>query len=152
MTNPITIYSDGSCFPNPGAGGWGAVICHDTMDYCVYGGVPYSTNNGMELTAALRALEALSAPSSVILYTDSQYLQKAMTEWLKGWKRRGWKRGGGGKPLKNVELWIELDKMNTYHEVDWRWVKGHNGCLLNEIADGLADMGRSEQVEYKVLT
>jgi len=151
MTSQVIIYSDGSCGPgNPGKGGWGAVIQYPNVKRYVYGGSSFATNNAMEMTAALRALEALSAPFDVILHTDSQYVQKGMTQWLKGWKRRNWVTSVG-TPVKNAELWIALDRLNCYHQIDWRWVRGHNGDRMNELADELANQGRIEQCDYKIV-
>ena len=131
----VVIYTDGGCRPNPGAGGWAAVLMYGDVRKELSGGEPETTNNRMELTAAVRALEALRRRCEVTLHTDSQYLQKGVTSWMASWKRRGWKRSGGG--LKNVDLWKALDVLTQKHEIRWRWVKGHAGNLENERCDEL---------------
>ena len=132
----VTIYTDGGCDPNPGVGGWAAVLLHGKVVKELSGGVTASTNNRMELTAAIRALEALKEPCKVEVYTDSQYVQRGITEWLPGWKRRGWRRRGGA--IKNLDLWQALDALRGKHEVKWRWVRGHDGNQYNERCDELA--------------
>jgi len=134
----ITIYTDGGADPNPGPGGWGAVLIDDVSGRTkeLSGGEPQTTNNRMELTAAIRALEALKTPCRVALYTDSQYLRRGITRWLPGWIRRGWQRKGG--QLKNVDLWQALAELVARHEIEWHWVKGHSGQRHNERADALA--------------
>lgn len=132
-----TIYTDGSCEPNPGPGGWAALIHYsDGKELKLSGGEKNSTNNRMELTAALEALRAIKESVEVVIYTDSQYLQKGITEWLPGWKARNWKRKGGA--LANQELWMSLDKEITRHKIQWKWVKGHAGNVGNQIVDQLA--------------
>jgi ribonuclease HI len=136
----VRIYADGACKGNPGPGGWGALLVIDTREKELFGGEPATTNNRMELTAVIRALESLKRESRVELYTDSQYVQKGMTEWLASWKRRGWKTADK-KPVKNEDLWKRLDEVASGHEVSWHWVKGHAGHPENERADALANLG-----------
>ena len=136
----VEIYSDGACRGNPGPGGWGALLRMQGTEKEIFGGEAATTNNRMELTAVIRALEALKRPSRVRLYTDSQYVQKGISEWIGAWKRRGWKTADK-KPVKNVDLWQELDALNAMHEVKWNWVKGHAGHPENERADQLANRG-----------
>ena len=138
MTEPSTIqvYTDGACTGNPGPGGWGAVLLRDGKKKRISGGEAYTTNNRMELTAALSALQRIDKPSQIALYTDSEYLKKGITEWLPGWKARNWKRKGGA--LANIDLWQALDQALQRHTVSWHWVRGHAGHLLNEEADRLA--------------
>ena len=134
---PVLIYTDGACSGNPGPGGWGAVLLSGGHERELSGGEPQTTNNRMELMAAIMALEALKRPCKVDLYTDSQYVRQGITEWLPGWKARGWKTADK-KPVKNDDLWRRLDEARARHEVGWHWVKGHAGHPLNERADGLA--------------
>jgi ribonuclease HI len=136
----IHIYTDGACKGNPGPGGWGAVLEHDGKEREIYGGERSTTNNRMELTAVIEALAALKRPSRVILHTDSQYVQKGITEWINGWKARGW-RTASKEPVKNIDLWKKLDEVVKSHEIDWVWVKGHSGHDGNERADALANKG-----------
>jgi ribonuclease HI len=137
---PVTIYTDGACSGNPGPGGWGAILISGGHEREIMGGEILTTNNRMEMTAAIRALEALKRPCKVELHTDSQYLRQGITEWLAGWKARGW-RTADKKPVKNEDLWRELDAARARHDVSWRWVKGHAGHPLNERADALARAG-----------
>ncbi|HEX4873008.1 MAG TPA: ribonuclease HI [Nevskiaceae bacterium] len=139
----VTIYTDGACKGNPGPGGWGALLHYQGRDRELCGGEPATTNNRMELTAAIRALDALREPCEVTLYTDSTYVMKGLTEWLPGWKRRQW-RTADGSPVKNVDLWQALDAAAARHRIDWRWVKGHAGDPGNEAADALANRGLRE--------
>lgn len=132
----LTIYSDGSCLGNPGRGGWAALIREGSGERVLTGSEAQSTNNRMELTAALRALEALSGRSQVDFYTDSEYLRRGITEWLPGWRARGWKRKGG--KLANVELWQALDRAIERHQIHWHWVKGHSTNKDNQRVDKLA--------------
>lgn len=132
----IVIYTDGGCEPNPGFGGWGVVLLYNDRRKELSGGEPNTTNNRMELTAAIRALESLTRPCEVELHTDSEYVKKGITEWLPGWKRRNWKRKGG--PLKNEDLWRALDSIVSGHEIRWAWVRGHTGVNENERCDELA--------------
>jgi ribonuclease HI len=136
----IHIYTDGACKGNPGPGGWGAVLEYDGKEREMYGGEPSTTNNRMELTAVIEALAALKRPCRVILHTDSQYVQKGITEWINGWKARGWKTAAKA-PVKNVDLWKKLDEVVRTHDIDWVWVKGHAGDVGNERADALANKG-----------
>lgn len=132
----VTIYTDGGCDPNPGIGGWGAILIFKGRERELSGSDPESTNNRMEMTAAIEALSALKRPCTVVLHTDSEYLKKGITEWLPGWKRRNWRRKGG--PIKNLDLWRDLDRLAGIHQVQWRWVKGHAGHHYNERCDALA--------------
>ncbi len=134
---PVLIYTDGACSGNPGPGGWGAVLISSGHERELSGGEPHTTNNRMEIMAAIAALEALTRPCTVDLHTDSQYLRQGITEWIAGWKARGW-RTADKKPVKNEDLWKRLDLARARHEVRWHWVKGHAGHPLNERADGLA--------------
>ena len=136
----VEIYSDGACRGNPGPGGWGAILRLNGVEKELFGGEAATTNNRMELTAAIRGLEALKRPSRVRLYTDSQYVQKGISEWVRGWKRKGWMTADK-KPVKNVDLWKRLDELNAQHEVEWVWVRGHAGHPENERADKLANKG-----------
>ncbi|MES2938059.1 MAG: ribonuclease HI [Pseudomonadota bacterium] len=140
--NQVEIYTDGACKGNPGPGGWGVLLKSGTTQKELYGGDPSTTNNRMELMAVIQALEALKRPCAVTLYLDSQYVLKGITEWLPGWKAKGW-RTASKQPVKNVELWQRLDDllMRSGHAVDWRWVRGHNGDPGNERADALANLG-----------
>lgn len=140
---PVEIYTDGACRGNPGPGGWGVVLRYAGREKSLHGGEPQTTNNRMELTAAIQALESLKRPCRVVLTTDSQYLRRGITEWLPNWKRRGW-RTAERKPVKNVDLWQRLDALAARHEIEWRWVRGHNGHPGNERADRLANQGIDE--------
>jgi ribonuclease HI len=137
----VVIYTDGGCAPNPGPGGWGAILISGTHRKELCGGEPQSTNNRMELSAAIAALEALKKPSRVELHTDSQYVRNGISTWIHGWKQRGWKTADR-QPVKNVDLWQRLDAARQRHEVHWHWVKGHAGHAENERADELAREGR----------
>jgi ribonuclease HI len=136
----VTAFTDGACSGNPGPGGWGAILSFNGTTKELSGGESLTTNNRMELMAAIAALEALTRPCTVDLYTDSQYLRGGITGWINGWKRNGW-RTADKKPVKNVELWQRLDEATKRHKVDWRWVKGHAGDEMNERADELARQG-----------
>jgi len=140
----VRIYADGACKGNPGPGGWGAILRAGASEKELFGGEPQTTNNRMELTAVIRALETLEHPSKVEVYTDSQYVQKGISEWLPAWKRRGW-RTADKKPVKNVDLWQELERAAGRHRVTWHWVKGHAGHPENERADALANRGVEER-------
>ena len=141
MTPKVVIYTDGACRGNPGPGGWGAIlIAANGTEKTFCGGDLATTNNRMELMAAIQALEALKKPCKVELHTDSQYVMKGITEWVHGWKARGWKTAAKD-PVKNEDLWRRLDEARRRHDVDWRWVKGHAGHELNERADELANLG-----------
>jgi len=136
----VEIWTDGACSGNPGPGGWGALLRYGTLDKELNGGEPDTTNNRMELTAAIMALEALKRPCTVDLHTDSQYMRGGITGWIKGWKRNGW-RTADKKPVKNVDLWQRLDEAAARHAVTWHWVKGHAGDENNERVDELARAG-----------
>ena len=140
----VEIFTDGACLSNPGGpGGWGAILRSGRHEREIYGGDPATTNNRMELMAAIQGLERLTRPSAVHLYTDSQYLRRGITEWLPGWKRNGWMTREK-KPVKNVDLWTRLDEAARRHDVHWFWVKGHAGHPENERADQLACRGAEE--------
>ena len=136
----IEIYTDGACKGNPGPGGWGALLRAGQHQKELCGGEKETTNNRMELMAAIKGLEAVKKPSIITLTTDSQYVRKGITEWMDGWKKKGWKNSQK-KPVKNVDLWKLLDEQNKRHEVEWLWVKGHSGHPENEKADELANRG-----------
>ncbi len=136
----IQIYTDGACKGNPGAGGWGALLVAGAHRKELCGGEAQTTNNRMEMTAVIRALEALKRPSKVSVHTDSQYVQKGVSEWMAGWKKRNW-RTSDGKPVKNQDLWLQLDALSRLHEIQWNWVRGHAGHPENERADALANQG-----------
>ncbi len=138
--NGVLIYTDGACSGNPGPGGWGAILISGDHRKELQGGEPDTTNNRMELLAAIAALEALKRDCSVQVYTDSVYLRDGITKWLAGWKARNW-RTAAKKPVKNIDLWQRLDEARARHDVDWRWVKGHTGHPENERADELARAG-----------
>ncbi len=133
----VEIHTDGACSGNPGPGGWAAILAWKGREKELSGAEPATTNNRMELLAAIRALEALKRPMRVRIYTDSEYLRRGMSEWLAGWKRRGW-RTAAKKPVRNRDLWERLDELCHRHEVEWHWLKGHAGDPLNERADRLA--------------
>jgi ribonuclease HI len=136
----VEIYSDGACRGNPGPGGWGALLRYNKREKELWGGEADTTNNRMELMAAIRALEALKRPSHVKLYTDSIYVMKGITAWIHEWKKKGW-RTAEKKPVKNEDLWRRLDELAAKHEIEWHWVKGHAGHPENERADALANKG-----------
>ena len=140
MTDVVRIYTDGACKGNPGPGGWGALLRSGAHERELFGGERETTNNRMELTAVIRALEALKRRSRVELYTDSEYVKNGITEWLPAWKRRGWKTADR-KPVKNIDLWQALEAVAARHEVHWHWVRGHAGHVENERADALANRG-----------
>lgn len=139
----VEIFTDGACKGNPGPGGWGALLRYEGKQKELYGGEPDTTNNRMEMTAAIEALKCLKRPCQIRLTTDSQYLRKGITEWLKGWKKNGWKTAAK-QPVKNADLWKALDQQVARHQVEWCWVKGHSGHIENEIADTLANRGVDE--------
>ncbi len=143
MTPSVVVHTDGACSGNPGPGGWGAVLHYADREKVLCGGELATTNNRMELMAAIQALEALTKPCRVELHTDSQYVQKGIGEWIHGWKRRGWLTADK-KPVKNDDLWKRLDAARARHDVDWRWIKGHAGHEHNERADALARQGLAE--------
>jgi len=136
----VDIYTDGACKGNPGPGGWGALLVYDGREKELFGGERETTNNRMELTAVIRALETLTRPCRVRLHTDSKYVQQGISEWIHGWKRNGW-RTSNKQPVKNADLWRQLDEQATKHAVEWLWVKGHAGHPENERADALANRG-----------
>ncbi len=140
MTGRVEIYTDGACSGNPGPGGWGAILLFGDARKEMKGGEAPTTNNRMELMAAIRALEALKRPSAVDIHSDSQYLRDGITQWIHNWKRNGWKTSGK-QPVKNAELWQELDRLRQVHDVAFHWVRGHAGHELNEWADELAREG-----------
>ncbi len=137
MNGLVEIFTDGSCLGNPGPGGWAALMRCNGVEKSMSGSESGTTNNRMELMAAIRGLEALKRPCSVHLMTDSQYVRQGITQWLAGWKRRGWKRAGN-KPVKNSDLWKRLDQARGGHEIEWIWVRGHSGHVENERVDDLA--------------
>ncbi len=143
MTATIEIYTDGACRGNPGPGGWGALLVAGKHRKTLYGGERQTTNNRMELTAVIEALNALKGSRKVDLHTDSKYVKDGITSWLENWKRRGWKTADK-KPVKNQDLWRALDEAVTRHEIEWHWVKGHAGHPGNEEADALANRGIDE--------
>ncbi|AHI27816.1 ribonuclease HI [Marinobacter similis] len=143
MSGKVILYTDGACKGNPGPGGWGAVLRYGETCKTMHGGEANTTNNRMELMAAIRGLAALKRSCAVELYTDSQYVRKGITEWMAGWKRNGWKTAAK-KPVKNEDLWRELDTEVARHDVNWHWVKGHAGIPDNELADELANRGVAE--------
>jgi ribonuclease HI len=143
MTGEVSIWTDGACSGNPGPGGWGAILSFGGHEKELFGGEASTTNNRMELTAAIAALEALKKPCAVHLHTDSNYLKDGITSWMTAWKRNGW-RTAGKKPVKNTELWQRLDLAAARHDIDWRWVKGHRDDVMNERADALARKGMRE--------
>ncbi|MBI2239210.1 MAG: ribonuclease HI [Magnetospirillum gryphiswaldense] len=140
MSDAVEIFTDGACSGNPGPGGWGAILRYKGVEKELCGGEPDTTNNRMEMMAAIVALETLTRPCAITLYTDSQYVMKGMTEWLRGWKARGWKTADK-KPVKNDDLWKRLDEACARHKITWQWVKGHAGHAENERADQLARDG-----------
>ena len=143
MTESVELFTDGACKGNPGPGGWGALLVCKGVEKELWGGEPNTTNNRMELMAAIMALEALKRPCKVELHTDSKYVMQGITEWMRGWKARGWLTADK-KPVKNADLWQRLDAARLRHDVKWRWVKGHAGHELNERADQLANRGVAE--------
>ena len=140
MTDIVEIYTDGACKGNPGAGGWGALLAWNGKTRELCGGEAHTTNNRMEMTAVIRALEALKRKSRVRLHTDSKYVQQGISEWIHSWKKRGW-RTADRKPVKNEDLWRRLDELAGEHEIEWLWVRGHDGNPGNERADELANLG-----------
>ncbi|OHY82722.1 ribonuclease HI [Marinobacter sp. AC-23] len=145
MSEKVIVYTDGACKGNPGPGGWGVVLRYGGACKTLHGGERQTTNNRMELLAAIQGLKALNRGCQVELYTDSQYVRKGITEWLSGWKRNGWKTASK-KPVKNDDLWRELDLETAKHAVNWHWVKGHAGVPDNELADELANKGVAELI------
>ncbi len=146
MSGKVTMYTDGACKGNPGPGGWGGVLRYGAKVKTLHGGERQTTNNRMELRAAIEGLKALTRPCEVDLHTDSQYVRKGITEWLANWKRNGWKTASK-QPVKNEDLWRQLDELTARHRVRWHWVKGHAGVPDNELADELANLGVTELME-----
>jgi ribonuclease HI len=146
MTDIVQLYTDGACSGNPGPGGWGCILRFKGTEKELCGGEPDTTNNRMEMKAVMAGLAALKRPCTVAVYTDSQYVQKGISEWIWGWKKRGWKTADN-KPVKNADLWQELDALVKNHKVTWHWVKGHAGHPENERADELARKGLQEARE-----
>ncbi len=139
-TQHVEIFTDGACKGNPGVGGWGAILRRGGVEKEIFGGEANTTNNRMELQAVIEALASLTRPCEVVVHTDSQYVQKGISEWIHGWKARGWKTAAK-QPVKNDDLWKTLDQLAARHRVDWRWVRGHAGHIENERADVLANRG-----------
>ncbi|MDT8385295.1 MAG: ribonuclease HI [Gammaproteobacteria bacterium] len=139
----VEMFTDGACRGNPGPGGWGVVLRFQDKEKELFGGEALTTNNRMELMAAIQGLEALTKPCEVVLTTDSQYVMKGITEWMAGWKRKGWMTSAR-KPVKNIDLWQRLDQALARHSVKWEWVRGHTGHIENERADVLANRGIDE--------
>ena len=149
MTNKlIDVFTDGACRGNPGPGGWGAVLRYKNNEKELYGSEAHTTNNRMELIAAIEALDSLKEPCTVNLTTDSQYVKKGINEWITNWKKRGWKTADR-KPVKNIDLWQRLDELVSRHKVTWHWVRGHTGHPENERADALANKGIDELLKGK---
>lgn len=140
----VTIYTDGGCRGNPGPGGWGAVIQFGDQEKEIYGYDPETTNNRMELMAAISALELLKRPCEIDLTTDSQYVRQGILEWMDGWKKRGWKNAAK-KPVKNKDLWLRLDEAVQRHKIEWHWIKGHSGHAGNDRADSLVNKAMDER-------
>ena len=139
MPSIVEIFTDGACRGNPGPGGWGVVLRYNGTEKELCGSEADTTNNRMELTAAIKALEALTRPCKVQLTTDSVYVKSGITEWMHGWKKKNWKTAGK-KPVKNIDLWQQLDQATQQHDIEWRWVKGHSGHRENDRADALANL------------
>ena len=137
MVKDVTMYTDGSCIGNPGAGGWGVVLMYNGYEKQMSGSEEHTTNNRMELLAAIKGIEALTQSCVVTLYTDSNYVKSGITQWIDGWKKRGWKTANN-KPVKNVDLWKRLDDASQMHRINWQWVRGHSGDAGNKLADKLA--------------
>lgn len=150
MSARTEIFTDGACRGNPGPGGWGVLLRHSGHEKTLYGAEAETTNNRMELMAAIMALESLTRPCKVRLTTDSQYVMKGINEWLANWKRRGWKTAAK-KPVKNVDLWQRLDQATAEHDIEWAWVKGHSGHPENEQADALANQAIDEMLDNEQL-
>ncbi len=148
MSDSVEIFTDGACRGNPGVGGWGALLRYQGHEKSLYGSEPATTNNRMEMMAAIQALESLKRACKVSLTTDSQYVKKGMTEWLADWKRRGWKTAAK-KPVKNADLWQRLDMAVQRHQIEWHWVRGHTGHRENELADQLANQAIDEMTNVE---
>ena len=136
----VTLYTDGACKGNPGKGGWGVLMRYGSHEKELFGGEAHTTNNRMELTAIIQGLAALNRPCAVVIYTDSQYVKNGMEKWIHGWKKNGWKTAAK-QPVKNEDLWRQLDQLAAQHQIQWQWVHGHAGHAENERADALANQG-----------
>ncbi|MDO4434273.1 MAG: ribonuclease HI [Alysiella sp.] len=143
MNTPVYLYTDGACKGNPGPGGWGVLLRYGTHEKTLYGGETNTTNNRMELKAVIEGLTALKRPCRVIICTDSQYVKNGMEKWIHGWKKNGWKTASK-QPVKNEILWRRLDELVALHQIEWQWVRGHNGHAENERADQLANQGAAQ--------
>ncbi|MFK8075234.1 MAG: ribonuclease HI [Granulosicoccus sp.] len=139
----MEIYTDGACRGNPGPGGWGALLRSGKHEKELWGGEQHTTNNRMEMTAVIESLKAMKRPSDIVLTTDSQYVRKGITEWIEGWKKKNWQTAAR-KPVKNADLWKEIDRLAATHNIEWKWVKGHSGHAENERVDELANKGIDE--------
>jgi|TARA_B100000315_G_scaffold260031_1_gene318884 ribonuclease HI len=148
LAETVEIFTDGACRGNPGPGGWGVLLRYGKTEKSLYGGERKTTNNRMELVAAIKALESLKKPCDIVLTTDSEYVRRGITEWIDAWKRRNWKTANR-QAVKNVDLWMKLDELSVGHEIEWRWVKGHSGHRENEMVDGLANRGIDELGDLK---
>lgn len=142
MSQKLVIYSDGACKGNPGVGGWGAVLIYGETEKEINGYAANTTNNRMELSAVIEALKILKRPCEIVIYTDSQYVKRGMTEWLPGWLQKNWKN------VKNPDLWQELMELSKQHQIDWQWVRGHNGDKYNERADQLANLAIEQHKSF----
>ncbi|MBV8802141.1 MAG: ribonuclease HI [Gammaproteobacteria bacterium] len=142
----VTIFTDGACRGNPGPGGWGVLLRYDQHEKQLFGGEDNTTNNRMELLAAIKALESLRESCIIDLYTDSQYVQKGVSVWLSGWKKKNWKKADN-KPVKNADLWKNLDELQAKHNITWHWVKGHSGHVENDLVDALANQGIDQHLK-----
>lgn len=143
MSKLVEIFTDGACRGNPGPGGWGVLLRYGKVEKSLHGGEKETTNNRMELVAAIKALESLKKPCEIVLTTDSEYLRRGITEWIDRWKSRNWKTANR-QPVKNVDLWMKLNQLSDCHKIKWRWVKGHSGHRENEMVDNLASQGIDE--------
>ncbi len=150
MVDMVELFTDGACRGNPGPGGWGVLMRYGKHEKRLHGAEPYTTNNRMELMAAIMGLENLKRQCKVRITTDSEYVKNGITKWLEGWKQRGWKTAKK-KPVKNQDLWQRLDEAVARHDVEWHWVKGHSGHMENEIADELANLGIDEMLQQQAI-
>ena len=144
----VEAFTDGACSGNPGIGGWGVLLRFGEVTKTIAGGHPHATNNQMEMMGAIVALESLKSPCTVVLTTDSQYVQKGITQWMKGWKLKGWMDPSHSKAVANIDLWLRMEKAAARHKVEWLWVRGHDGHAENEIADKLAVSGKKLVLEH----